>query len=778
MNNNKKIIHILLILTAIMMIIGGTFAWLKYRINDARIVFYAGDIDSMYITVKPYQIRGTLDLANNYLSNNAKVIDVEVTNNGSTAGTFNLYFDISEIDQALNESEYFKWKVTKSIDDGLTYQEIEDTEGDFTGANTSDNFVIYSEEVLANTNNPSYKYKVYIWLQSDNIDQTNLASKVFNANFEASVGQSLPIGTSWDFNYNGTDGTDGSVQEFIVPVAGTYKLETWGAQGASYEIDNNVYNGGYGGYSTGTINLNSGDIISVAIGGQPDSNTSKGVSDCKSYGGCEKITGGYNGGGNGYRRNDCIFEAGGGATHMVINSNLGELRNYSSVTNQSDILIVSGGGGGGGYYSSTRYGIGGSAGGSVGVNGRYATNSNCESYGYGGTQSAGGNYYILSGHAYASVLNIPASGFGYGGDADANVGGQGGGGGWYGGRGTSCIGGGGGGSGYIGNSNLTTKSMYCYGCTEDLTNSNTFTVSTTGTSTYKDTTNCPNGYSINPISKCAKSGHGYARITFMGKTSGGSDGGNSYLDVSNYLISIVGTGGLYQDSNGDYRYDGTSPTNYVTFNGETWRIVGVFNTKSTVNGTGTMRVKLVRDAILGTNAYGSNNTWSGSTLQTSLNNTYGAGSTWLGSSLNETARSYIGDAVWYYGSIDNDITPANTYTAEMSGTTWVGKVGIINATDYAFASSSCRSTTTMLSSYDSCISSNWLYISNTTQWTMTQRLTTTDTQIHVQDTGRVSGRTVNNTFGVRPAVYLNADVKLTGGSGTSGSPYTLGMSSN
>ena len=89
------------------------------------------------------------------------------------------------------------------------------------------------------------------------------------------------------------------------------------------------------------------------------------------------------------------------------------------------------------------------------------------------------------------------------------------GGGYYGGTSSSQHGTGSGGSGYIGNSNLNNKSMYCYGCQEDLTNESTFTVSTTGTSSYKDTTNCPNGYSSDPISKCAKEGNGFARITLV-----------------------------------------------------------------------------------------------------------------------------------------------------------------------------------------------------------------------------------------------------------------------
>ena len=46
-----------------------------------------------------------------------------------------------------------------------------------------------------------------------------------------------------DFDYTGGE------QTFTVPVSGTYKLETWGAQGGSY----NSYLGGYGSYSSGYV---------------------------------------------------------------------------------------------------------------------------------------------------------------------------------------------------------------------------------------------------------------------------------------------------------------------------------------------------------------------------------------------------------------------------------------------------------------------------------------------------------------------------------------------
>ena len=44
----------------------------------------------------------------------------------------------------------------------------------------------------------------------------------------------------------------------------------------------------------------------------------------------------------------------------------------------------------------------------------------------------------------------------------------------------------------------------------------------------------------------------------------------------------------------EYRYRGANPKNYVTFNGETWRIIGVFPTD---DGTGKIenRIKLIKD---------------------------------------------------------------------------------------------------------------------------------------------------------------------------------------
>ena len=65
------------------------------------------------------------------------------------------------------------------------------------------------------------------------------------------------IGTVWTFDYIGTE------QTLTIPVTGTYKLETWGAQGGSYD---DMYTGGSGSYSIGNLKLIKRQTIYINIG--------------------------------------------------------------------------------------------------------------------------------------------------------------------------------------------------------------------------------------------------------------------------------------------------------------------------------------------------------------------------------------------------------------------------------------------------------------------------------------------------------------------------------
>ena len=324
-------------------------------------------------------------------------------------------------------------------------------------------------------------YKVLVEYKRD-IEESDLLEEDFELNLSFTVNYiksdntNVEYGEIFSFNYTGGE------QNFTIPTTGIYKLEVWGAQGASY---NNTYRGGYGGYSIGYIELNKDDILYINVGGKPTNSTTIN----------RATTGGYNGGGNSTARGDLVTNAGGGATHIALESGL--LKTFQN--KQDKLLIVTGGGGGSSYLNTSRNGTGGSGGGYIGNNGVYGSTYNCESYGKGGTQTAGGSYYIHPNHFRYSSVNIPAAGFGYGSAGDPSIGGSGGGGGYYGGRGTSCIGGGGGGSGYIGNTNLYDKAMYCYSCsTSD--EIETKTISTTNIS--EDAT-----------SQYAKVGNGYAKIT-------------------------------------------------------------------------------------------------------------------------------------------------------------------------------------------------------------------------------------------------------------------------
>ena len=276
------------------------------------------------------------------------------------------------------------------------------------------------------------------------------------------------VGKVWNYDYTGGE------QTFTAPVTGTYKLETWGAQGGSYST---TFYGGYGGYSNGQVNLQAKEKIYINIGGQGNAQT-----------------GGYNGGGN---VNDVDYgKAGGGATHIALTS--GKL---ASFVNKVESMIIVSGGGGGAANRGYGYGDGngGAGGGIIGNNGESVNHTNGYGYAYGtgGSQTTGGRMIWIKGTADNTQECRGSFGSGYGSLSSVKVA-AGGGGGFYGG-GASGHGGAGGGSGYIGNSLLTEKTMYCYNCTES-NETSTKTISTTCTS-------------ATPTSACAKSGNGYARIT-------------------------------------------------------------------------------------------------------------------------------------------------------------------------------------------------------------------------------------------------------------------------
>lgn len=279
-------------------------------------------------------------------------------------------------------------------------------------------------------------------------------------------------------------------QSYAIVQSGYYELEVWGAQGGNASTSGTSYQGGYGGYSVGTVRLNKGQVLYINVGGQGN----------HVEGERKSTTGGYNGGGNAYTENSSNYRysgSGGGATHIAFSS--GTLASFDtnedgegSIAETKDIIIVAGGGGGTWY---------------VGWNSEWETRAAGHGGGFKGVTSTG----VSNNSPTSSLGGTQTTGYKFGqGQSDGP---NGAGGGWYGGTATGAYTAGGG-SGYIGNTSLTDAVMYCYNCEESGATA-TKTINTKGEDPSLDSYNCPNGYNTIATSKCAKAGNGYAKITFL-----------------------------------------------------------------------------------------------------------------------------------------------------------------------------------------------------------------------------------------------------------------------
>ena len=271
------------------------------------------------------------------------------------------------------------------------------------------------------------------------------------------------------------------------------------------------------------------------------------------------------------------------------------------------------------------------------------------------------------------------------------------------------------------------------------------------------------------------------------------------------------------------RYVGASPKNYLKFNDEIWRIIGVFNNITTIDEQEHEKteslVKIVRNDSLGDYSWDSSessindgwgvNEWSQADLMTELNTDYinpnptSSTTLWFNGNNNSKNGTYdysknirsssidkIAKVRWNLGGYNTNASALNMYNAER-GTlhvinpsdgitrtnTWDGKIALIYASDYGYASTdtTCRGG---LNSYDSnfngyCKNENWLF-NSTYQWTLSPVSGRTSHVFDVYSDGFVDFNYVFNTGGVRPVLFLKSDVVIAGGTGESiENAYTL-----
>ena len=289
---------------------------------------------------------------------------------------------------------------------------------------------------------------------------------------------------------------------------------------------------------------------------------------------------------------------------------------------------------------------------------------------------------------------------------------------------------------------------------------------------------------------------------------------------------------LKKDNTSDQniRYYGSNPNNYVSFNNELWRIIGVFGNN----------VKLVRSESLGSLSWDSSdssinkgnginqwgestdvngNTYLGANLQVYLNKMYYGGvettcyngadnseTTCPTNTLDRTAKLLIDKHTWSLGAIEMSIEDTiSFYNAERgtangktctSGTycndtvirttKWTGYVALPYITDWAYASSESACETNIQTKDSSnlfvCKNNNWMQRSDWTWY-----LSPSGQSADASNAWAVSG---NNNYvyyrmfgamnkfasygsNVAPSIYLKSSVLMKGGSGTSSDPYKL-----
>ena len=269
---------------------------------------------------------------------------------------------------------------------------------------------------------------------------------------------------------------------------------------------------------------------------------------------------------------------------------------------------------------------------------------------------------------------------------------------------------------------------------------------------------------------------------------------------------------------GNIRYYGASPDNYIYFNCDTypdtncelWRIIGVFDGK----------LKLIRSSRIGGLAwdYDKNddssktdydNDWSTATLQKLLNGSYYNGSgtvTYYSNSAgirrtslnmtsigikNEATRKVIAETTYYLGGWNGSSVYSNQIYKYERGTTvytgrlptWTGKIALAYPSDYGYAADFNKCKDKILLDYgdSTCTSNNWMkaIITNNGSeagWLLTPNSNHSSNAWYVNSSSIVGySNNTQNACWATPVLYLNSDIRLESGDGSSSNPYKLSV---
>ncbi len=228
---------------------------------------------------------------------------------------------------------------------------------------------------------------------------------------------------------------------------------------------------------------------------------------------------------------------------------------------------------------------------------------------------------------------------------------------------------------------------------------------------------------------------------------------------------------LYKDEHGDIRYYGANPNNYVLFNNELWRILGVIDGK----------IKIIRSSSIGSYAWASNNSnnWNNSSLKSYLREYY--------NSIDGTYKNMISEETYYLGGSTSSnyttLTASGYYNAERdSSQVYSGNpasttqyIGLMYPSDYGYAAGSSCLSTALYSYRDSCKNSDYLSI-GVNEWLQAPNASNSHDAANLNGSGFVyADDYVTLYFAVRPVLYLTSETQITGGDGSSTNPFELSL---
>lgn len=231
----------------------------------------------------------------------------------------------------------------------------------------------------------------------------------------------------------------------------------------------------------------------------------------------------------------------------------------------------------------------------------------------------------------------------------------------------------------------------------------------------------------------------------------------SDTNFANYLINRYEEINMLKIDN-TYRFNGSNPNNYIKFNNEKYRIIGVIDGK----------VKLIKNDSIINIAFDSksSNNYEESSVSSYLNTEFINN---LGDNI-----ELIETTTWYVGGLDNsfktkpgkEIINYEIGENKNNGATIIQKIGLPYISDYIYAGDEKIYNQTVQNQ------NNWLFTSN--MWFISRQNSNLIDNYYLKSDGTIDSDNVKNLKNIKPTFYLSGSVKYISGTGTNSDPYIVG----